>query len=465
VADQLVELAATGASACVPPDDQIRIDVAGCVTFHRVQRRNDPCDAVAELAGLLRRLLALDSAARIGVVPGSLMVLMARSLGEIDLPKPTLAAFRDALNRVAGDATDIRAQLVATRTASMEAPSVPVRRAAQWRFAAVAFATGLLTTFAITSTHPSLFHRSHNAVIPLTSARRPPTSAPARPAPPPRSAPVHPSVQATGGRPSSRLLLADVAGMEPFSPSFSPDGRAIYFHAGRITGRLMRADLAADGTVSRVQPLLTDGASDFHVVVSPDGSAVAFDSDRDGIRAVYVANSDGTRIRRVSGAGFATVPTWSPDGRRLAFIKAGADPRVWNVWVADLQTLLLHQVSDHRVGQAWGASWFPDGHRLAYSVEDRLVVTDLVSGRRTIVRSPRAGHLVRTPAVSPDGRRVVFQVHGDGAWMLNVANGRVSRVLTDRSAEEFHWSPDGRRIAYHARAGRRWGVWTLGAVS
>jgi hypothetical protein len=41
----------------------------------------------------------------------------------------------------------------------------------------------------------------------------------------------------------------------------------------------------------------------------------------------------------------------------------------------------------------------------------------------------------------------------------------VSRVLTDRSAEEFHWSPDGRRIVYHARSGRRWGVWTLGAAS
>jgi len=264
---------------------------------------------------------------------------------------------------------------------------------------------------------------------------------------------------------SSHLVLADIAGSEPFSPSFSSDGHAIYFHAGRTNGRLMRADLTGDGRVSQVRPLLSDGASNFHVVPSPDGSLVAFDSDREGVRAVYVANADGTDIRRVSGTGFAAVPTWSPDGRQLAFVKAGVNPRVWNVWIADLRNHLLRQVSNHRVGQAWGASWFPDAHRLAYSVEDRLVIVDLVNGRETRVRSPRAGHLVRTPAVSPDGTRVVFQVHGDGVWMLDVGRGRISRLLTDPSAEEFHWSPDGRRIAYHARNGRRWGVWTIGATS
>ena len=262
-----------------------------------------------------------------------------------------------------------------------------------------------------------------------------------------------------------RLVLADVDGMEPFSPSFSADGHSLYFHAGRANGRLMRAELSPDGAVERVQSLLADGASNFHVVPSPDGTAVAFDSDREGVRAVYVADSDGGHVRRVSGAGFAAVPTWSPDGARLAFVKTDSNPRTWNVWVADASTGALQQVSRHRVGQAWGASWFPDGDRLAYSREDQLVIANLMTGRRTTIRSPRQGHLVRTPSVSPDGARVVFQVQGDGVWVLDVAHERISRVLTDRSAEEFRWSPDGRRIAYHARHGQRWGVWTLGATS
>jgi dipeptidyl aminopeptidase/acylaminoacyl peptidase len=262
-----------------------------------------------------------------------------------------------------------------------------------------------------------------------------------------------------------RLVLATVDGTEPFSPSFSADGRTLYFHTGRANGHLMQADLGGDGSVVKVEPVLSDAASNFHVVPSPAGSAVAFDSDRDGVRGVYTADPDGGRVRRISGAGFAAVPTWSPDGLRVAFVKADGNSRTWNVWVADVSTGALHQVSHHRTGQAWGASWFPDGRRLAYSREDELVIADLATGRRTTFRSPRPGHLVRTPSVAPDGTRIVFQVHGDGVWLLDLPRARFSRVLTDRSAEEFHWSPDGRRIVYHARSGRRWGVWTLGAAS
>jgi hypothetical protein len=44
---------------------------------------------------------------------------------------------------------------------------------------------------------------------------------------------------------------------------------------------------------------------------SPNGRFVAFDSDRDGERGSYVANRDGSQVRRVSGAGYAAVPRWS----------------------------------------------------------------------------------------------------------------------------------------------------------
>jgi hypothetical protein len=129
--------------------------------------------------------------------------------------------------------------------------------------------------------------------------------------------------------------------------------------------------------------------------------------------------------------------------------------------VADLPAQSLTQVSHHPIGQAWGASWFPGGTRLAYSVEDRLVITDLNSGSIRIIRSPRRGHLVRTPAVSPDGKGVVFQVHPDGAWLLHVGTGRMRRVLADPTAEEFAWSPDSRRVVYHSHRDGGWSLWQL----
>lgn len=260
------------------------------------------------------------------------------------------------------------------------------------------------------------------------------------------------------------LLLAAAVGTDVFSPSFGPRGRALFFHAGRESAPLMRASVSDTGEVDvgRIETLLNDGASNYHVTMSPDETRIAYDSDRDGVRGVYVANADGSDPHRISGPGYAAVPSWSPDGERIAFIRAEPGrPRVWNVWYAELRSGELRRVTSHTVGQPWGASWFPDGRRLAYSVEDRLMLADLESGLARGYRSPRPGRLVRTPAVSPDGRQIVFQVQRDGVWLLDLDKARMRRILADASAEEFVWSPDGGTIAYHARKAGSYGLWRL----
>ena len=248
-----------------------------------------------------------------------------------------------------------------------------------------------------------------------------------------------------------------------FSPSFASSGTAVFFHAGRSTDHssaLETAGLADSGL--RVMTILDDGSKNYHVQPSPDGSRVAFDSDRDGERGVYIANRDGTDVRRVSGDGYAAVPTWSPDGTQLAFIRAEADrPQVWNLWLLNLTTGAGRRLTAFKYGQTWNASWFADGRRVCYTHEDRLIVADLITGTTREYASPRPRTLVRTPAVSPDGRHVMFQVARSGAWLLDLADGSMRCVLADPTAEEFAWSPDGRRVAFHSRRDGQWGIWLL----
>jgi TolB protein len=262
-----------------------------------------------------------------------------------------------------------------------------------------------------------------------------------------------------------RLLDPDVIDADAiFSPSFARDGSAIFFHAQTAAGSALKRAARAESGGLHIETIVDDAAKNYHVQLSPDGRSVAYDSDRDGVRGVYVANADGGAARRISGPGYAAVPTWSPDGRRLALLRAEPDrPAVWNLWLVELGSGAATRLTHHAYGQVWSGSWFPDGRRLAYSHEDRVIVVDVESKRATSYRSPRQGRLVRTPAVSPDGRRIIFQVHHDGAWLLDLDTASMQRVLGDASAEEFTWAPDGREVAFHSRRGGEWTVWTMAA--
>jgi len=239
--------------------------------------------------------------------------------------------------------------------------------------------------------------------------------------------------------------------------SFASNGSALFIRDGQTaresdSGDASRSDLG-------VMTIVDDGARNYHVQPSPDGSQVAFDSDRDGERGVYVARRDGMNVRRISGAGFAALPAWAPDGRRIAYIRAEADnPSVWNLWVQSLGDDRAARMTSYRSGQTWTGSWFADNRHICYSHDDALVVLDVIEGTIRTFPSPLPRIRVAAPAVSPDGTRVIFHVAGHGLWILDLDDGAMRSILDDPSAAEFAWSPDGRRVAFHSRRDDRWGI-------
>ena len=175
-----------------------------------------------------------------------------------------------------------------------------------------------------------------------------------------------------------------------FSPAFSSNGSAIYFHTGRTADRrsALMFESMSDAQ-SSVKAIVDDGSRNYHMQPSPDGRTIAFDSDRDGERGVYLANADGTNERRITGAEYAAVPTWAPDGRRLTFVRAEPDrPHVWNLWLLSLDTGESRRLTNYSFGQTWSASWLPDSVRICYAHEDRIVVMNVHTGATDAYLTP-----------------------------------------------------------------------------
>ena len=215
-------------------------------------------------------------------------------------------------------------------------------------------------------------------------------------------------------------------------------------------------DTPVVGSAPKTKPQTRGRRKPDNVQLSPDGKRVAFDSDRRGTRAVYVVDRDGKNLRRVSGIGVAERPVWSPNSRRLAFMRAGRN--AWNLWMVELESGDLRQVSFDGSGRPSGASWFPNSKRIGYSHGTEFRIVDVKNGRTQRFATPRRGR-IGASAVSPDGRRIVFRAGANATWLLDLSNDgpeQMRRILTDASARAFSWAPDGKQLAYFSRRKGDW---------
>ncbi|HKV12814.1 MAG TPA: PDZ domain-containing protein, partial [Thermoanaerobaculia bacterium] len=187
----------------------------------------------------------------------------------------------------------------------------------------------------------------------------------------------------------------------------------------------------------------TSGAAERSATPSPDGQWIAWFSDASGEYELHVAPASGAGdVRRIAveeRPSFYREPTWSPDGRRIAF----SDKRL-SLWVADLESGKARKIAtSSHIGQGlWHPSWSPDGRWLAYAqaLPNRVrtvFLYDTADGR---------SHAVTDGKVQAD--LPAFDRAGRYLYLTTSANARTA------TADDLDWGVMSSALARPLVAGR-----------
>ena len=179
---------------------------------------------------------------------------------------------------------------------------------------------------------------------------------------------------------------------------------------------------------------------------------------------IYLINADGTNERKWlenRRCGYYYSPTWSPDGRFVAFSTCANDSV--HIFVKDLRTSRQKRITHKWAGVYPGylvRSWSGDGKSLALSCWEApphdasdICIID-VEGRRLKNLTQLPGVEDSSPSWSPDSSKIAFTSSRDGndeIYVMDAEGGNpVNLTKHSRTDAAPDWSPDGKRIVFYS---------------
>ena len=162
---------------------------------------------------------------------------------------------------------------------------------------------------------------------------------------------------------------------------------------------------------------------------------IAFVSDRDGDIEIYVMNTDGSGVTRLTDNPARDVAqSWSPDGRRITF--ASDRDGDMEIYVMNTDGSGVTQLTDNPARDV-AQSWSPDGRRITFA-SDRdgdMEIYVMNADGSEVTRLTDNSVYDGVSSWSPDGRRIVFTSYRSGNYELYVMNADGSGVirLTDNT--------------------------------
>ncbi|MBM4093780.1 MAG: peptidase S41, partial [Planctomycetes bacterium] len=213
-----------------------------------------------------------------------------------------------------------------------------------------------------------------------------------------RQVPITVPTDALATRPRRQSVAHQIAGF-----ALSPQGTRLVV-AARGDVFTVPAEKGPTRNLTR-----TSGAHDKEPSWSPDGSRIAFLSDRTGEEELYVIDQLGEgepEQLTQGGAAMRYAPTWSPDGKRLAL-----SDKDGKLFVLALTDRVLTEIADEPRGQLLDFAWSPCGGHIALSM------TDVNGWRSLYIWSVDGGSLRRVtgpdfneygPAWDPEGKYLFY---------------------------------------------------------